>query len=279
MADYISIETLADNLNTDLNALSVSLEGSGDISRVIPFNVVGNIQDYEDSKVYTSDVVVPAIMVNASNSVAASQTYQSYTQVTIVDIYAYTRELDDVIRVVNEYVNTNTGKFTKSNGWTYQQSLTLPDILGRVVDEGEERITVRFNLTYTFIQNGYMSDDVTITLDGNEVPVINYTHKLVKTGVSQPTLDDVGVSKRRNKEGIITKTMRVIHQNATTTNKLHEDIDTGDFLNRTYAFVYTLGTSDYTNSETLVLVDGSISFIENGFVILECIFEKYQDLS
>lgn len=279
MADYINIETLADNLNSDLNTISATLYGNSVIAREIPFNVVGNIQDYEDSKQWATDVIVPAIMINATNNVSPSQVYQSYNQTVIIDMYAFTRELSDVLNVINTYVQENAGKFTKSNGWTYQQNVTLPDVLGRVIDEGEERVTVRFNITYSFVQNGYMSDDVTITIDGEELPVISYVHKLVKSGISTSTIIEAGKTKRKNKDGFISKSLTIIHQNTTAMNKIHEDIDTGDFLNRTYAFVYTLGSTDYTNSESLVLVDGTIRYTENGFVLIDAVFELALDLS
>jgi len=285
MADYISIDTQTDVLNTDLNTISNELFGTGDIARDIPFNVVANVQDYEDDKAYSSDVKVPGIVTALSGTVAPSQKYQAYSDVVLLTIYAFTREVEDTLQVVNEYINQNTGKFSKTDDWTYQLSFERPTVINRGVDEGEERVSILLNITYNYVFKGYTSDDITLKIDGDIIPVTSYSHSMQKIGTDNANLVNVGILKSRPHSSKITKDISMVHVDITGANKIHEDIDAGNLYSRTYSVFYGLGCDEngenctYNNTEVMVLTEGNIQVIEGGFQTLTTKFEIYNDLS
>lgn len=276
MADYITLATMATTLNTALNTLSGTLNTAGDISREIPFNVVEDIQDYEDTKVYSSTVTVPGIMQRLDGNVNPSQVYQQYQDIVLVSIYAFKRELDDVLKVIDEYVQANTGKFTRTTDWVYQMSFKRPTIIDRGVDEGEERVTVALEITYQYIYKGFTSDDVTVKINTVEVPVINYTSKVTKTLKSAPRINASGVIKHKAINTSIQRSITFIHIDNTTLNQVVEDIDSGN-LNRTYSIYYGYGTT-YSNTETMIILEGDIQVAEGGFQIVNVTFGIYYDV-
>ena len=149
MADYVTLDTLAKNFNDNINTISTALFDSSDIEREIPFNVVNDIQDYLDDKVYSETVKVPGIMNRLTGAVAPSQVNQSYNDLVLITIYAYKRELDDTMLVIDNYIAAYTGKFIKTTaGWAYQQTIDRPSLIDRGADEGEERVTIILEIKY-----------------------------------------------------------------------------------------------------------------------------------
>lgn len=284
MASYITLDTLMDNLNTDLNALGVELEGTGKINRAIPFNIVANSQDYEDVKTFSDTAKVPGIGLNLSSTISPSQVYQSYRQVVAVTLNGFTQEIDDIEYLLNEFLSRNTGKFFKSEDWVYQLILELPTFIRTGVDEGEERFSAIFNITYSFLFKGFTSDDILLKINGEEIPVITYTHTMTKDGTTIPSLNNPDENRTKNKVTTVTKVIKFAHINNTELMKVFEDIDTGDFMNQTYTVFYGLGCDEsglnctYDNTETMVLTNGTIQYTEGGFQVIEGTFLIYNNV-
>ena len=285
MADIITLDAIVEQLNTDINALSTTLKASAKITRAIPFNVVANVQDYEDSKVYDADAIVAGIARSLTGTFAPSQNYSAYSDNVLITFYAFTNDVDDLEIVLNEYASAFSGKWVRSGDWIYQANFDRPTIGPRDVDEGEERVIAYLNLTYSFIENGYIASDIMIKIDDVIVPVLSYNHNLVKSGKSSDSKSEGGVVTTRHTKSTITKTIKFIHIANASLTLLLQDIDSGNFLNRTYTVFYglscnTSGTAcTYNNVETMVLNSGDIDFIENGFQFITATFLVYKDLS
>jgi len=271
--DVVTLDTLMTNLNTELDALGVSLFGESKISRAIPFNIAANTQDSTD-KIWTSTVKTPAIGKSLQGSFASSQEYQSYTDRVLVTFYGFNREVDDLMLILDKYAIENTGKYATQDDWIYQLSFEKAEVISREPDEGEERCTIQLEIGYLFLFKGYTSDHITIQINGERVPVRSYTHKLEKEGSTKDSFANGGINQTKNIKGVITKTITFININNTEINKVHEDIDTGTFLNRTYTIFYGLGCDDagencdYDNSDDFVLTSGTIDYTEGGFEII-----------
>lgn len=271
--NVITLDTLLAELQTALDLQATTLLGTGDIERAIPFNISAYTQDLskDKSKPFSATAKVPALGVPITGSFAPSQNYQSYNNIVSLSFYGFNSEKDDLMKVLDQYALDTSGKYFKSDDWIYQLTFEKPTIIGRNTDEGTERVTVVFDIGYLFLYKGYVADDVTITINGEAVPVQTYTHNLTKSGSSKDKLGDLGKVKTKNTKGTIKKVISFVHINNTEINKVHEDIDSGDFLNRTYTLAYALGT-DYSNSDTFVLTDGTINVSEGNFVTISATF-------
>jgi len=282
--NYITLDTLAEQLNTGLNAMSATLEASGDISRVIPFDVSAHTQDYEDAKTYATDVIISGLLSRLTGTVAPSQKYKSYTDTVVLTIYGFTKEVEDMEKVLNEYCLQESGQAYTNGDWIYSGAYERPTIIGRGVDEGEERFSAVLNIDFAFIFKGYTSDDVLIKINDEAIPILSYTHKLTKEGKDGAYVDDGAVVKVFNTKGTITKTIKFIHIDGTEANKIFADIDTGNFLNQEYDFFYGLSCDaagancTYDNEVTMVLTDGTITVVEKQFQTIDATFNILKEL-
>ena len=285
MADIITLDTIIEQLNTDINALSTTLKSNSKITRAIPFNVVANVQDYEDDKQYSSTSIVAGIARSLTGAFTPSQNYQAYSDNILITFYAFTNDVDDMEIILNEYASAYSGKWVRSGDWVYAARFDRPTIGNRDVDEGEERVVAFLNLSYSFILSGYLADDVMIKINTVEVPILSYNHNIVKEGKSSDSKTEGGVITTHHTKSTITKTMKFIHIANASLTELLEDIDTGDYLNREYTIFYGLSCDaagancTYNNTETMVLTSGDIEFQEGGFQFIKATFLKFKDLS
>lgn len=291
MAEYISLNTLAKKLTNDLNTISAELYASSSINRSIPFIISADIDDYnktDENKKYSSTVKVQGLMSQIGGAISPSQVFEAYNDVVLVPIYGYRKELKDMKKVIDLYLQRNTGKFTKSNDWIYQQEFQRPQVIDRGKDNGEKRVTILLEITYKFIFKGYTSDDITIKINGEEIPVLSYTHSNERSGVNNDNLTDAGNLKARNRRSDVTKVIRFVDIDNTEINKVFEDIDKGNYngdYNNTYTVFYGKGydadldTYKYSNTETMIITSGQIQFTQENFQTVEVTLAVYNDLS
>ena len=284
MADIIAFETLVDNLNTELNALSTELFNDSKISREINFEIVPHYQDNEESSKY-DDATIGAVAVRGDGSFAPSQTYSGNTERMIVTFDAFTWDADDMDYILNEYANRNTGKLIKSDDWVYSGTFEKPAFIDRTIDEGEKRIVIFFEILYSFVFKGITSDDILLKINDVEVPVISYVSKIEKNGPSNDTGSDAGKDKSIYVGNTLSKTIKFVHINETEINNILEDIDSGDYLNRTYDIFYGVSCDEnglncvYDNGTvTMVLGQGTVEFTEGRFQTIEATFYYYRTL-
>jgi hypothetical protein len=284
MADLVSFETLINNLNTELNALAVTLKAANKISRAIPFNIVEHYQDSEAEKDWSATVEVDGLARRVGGGFSPSQTYQSYSDRIIIAFDSFTNDAYDMDYILNQYAQLNSGKLVKTDDWVYSGTFDRPQFVDRTVDKGEQRIVVFFEVLYTFVLKGITADDILLKINAVEVPVLSYTSKVEKRGIVTNTIIDPNVEKGLFTSSSISKTIKFIHINDTQINLILEDIDTGNFLNRTYTIFYGVSCDEnglnclYDSTVTAVLSNGSIDYAEGGFQTIEATFLIYNDL-
>lgn len=284
MANLITFETLIDNLNTELNTLATTLKTSGDIERELSFAIVPHYQDNEEEKDYAEDVRIGAVAVRLAGGFRPSQQYQGYNERILVTFDAFTNDSHDMDYLLNEYANQNTGKLIKSLDWVYSASFEKPQFIDRSVDKGNQRVVVFFEILYSFVFKGIISDDITLKINGTTVPVLSYASKIEKRGPVTDTIVIPGEEKAFYTSSLTSKTIKFIHINDTEINNILEDIDSGEYLNRQYTIFYGVGCDEndlnclYDKTHTMVLQTGTVDYTEGGFQQIEATFLPYNSL-
>jgi hypothetical protein len=287
MADLITLKAIVKLLNTDLNALSITLKADTKIDRAIPFAIVPHYQDNEEDKAWSEDVRIGAVAVRLNGSFSPSQQYVGYRDRILVTFDAFTKDANDMDYILNEYARQYTGKFFKLDDWIYQATFEKPSFINRNVDAGEQRVSIFFEIQYDFVFKGIVSDDITLKINNVSVPVLSYVSKIEKKGPTGDVITVPGKDTSRFTTSMISKTFKFIHINNAEINKVLEDVDSGDFLNREYEIFYGVScveveeevTCLYDNGTiTMVISNGGIEFAEGTFQTIEATFLLYKSL-
>jgi hypothetical protein len=278
MADLISFETIIDNLQTGLNTLSNTLSTANRIDSNLQFNIEEHTQDSEADKKYSTGATIDGIAIRIGGTFNPSQQYAGYQERITVTFDAFTRDKNDMDLILNEYATQNSGALTKTSEWVYFASFEKPQFVDRNVDSGEQRVSVYFDVIYSFVFRGILADDILLKINTVEVPVLSYASKIEKEGVTGDTLTDAGVKKAQFTKATTSKYMKFIHINNAQLNSMLQDIDTGSYLNREYTVFYGVACDEnglnclYNSTTTMKLSSGSVEFAEGQFQTIEGTF-------
>lgn len=265
-----TLDTLTALINTEVNELSTRMYGTSDMNREMVVRLTADNQEDLD-KVYSSTVVTPGVVRILTGNIAPSQEFAQINTSIVLELYGFNKDIEDLKILLNTYALENSGVLEVIDTWRVLRAFQMPNFGQVGIDEGEDRIICQLIIDYTFAYNGVMSEDVSITVNELELPILSFAHQIQKEGTSGEIITKPSV----NSSWFTTRTMGysmtfIYLKDNNTMLEIVEDIKTGQFLNRLYTVEYEDG--QFNDKLTMMISTGDISYTTGGYAIISATF-------
>ena len=172
MEKLVSLYTIAQDIETNLNDLVTTLLSSQDITEELVFRVYDDYEEY----VKANDV-----NVILNGNIDPNQVHQLYVQTYVLQILGYRETEDDLKTVLNQYATNNAGAITKLDNWDIVKDFSQTPLFTQITThKGYDRIIGQVAFNYTFVIDGVLSNDCSLSVDGVEMPVLNFASERTK---------------------------------------------------------------------------------------------------
>lgn len=277
---YLTEKEIAAVIQTDLNAIAVSLYNAATITTKVVFYITPNIQEYDrlvemEYEVNDDIIYTPILLKRVSSSIQDDFVQGTYTEAYICEVLAFESGKDAVESIFNQYSYNETVTDSKVIGeWTVLKSRTsqLKFVNTYPATDGsdEERVHYMFDFTWQFVLGGIMDSASTFTIGGNAIDVLNVSFSSDKLAIGNIAFADTNVLPL-GATGF-TLSLTIPAQNLTANKALFEDLLSKKF-NKSYAIEWTI-TNFHTQSYTMIMRSGTVNYVRDQLISYTLTFEE-----
>jgi hypothetical protein len=260
---------LALEVQDRLNAISISLFASKEITDAIVFTVTDDYVEYVNTKPDTTNII--SCMLNFFTGVnSPSKDYNQYTENAVFNLEAEFKQRESIELILEQYVVADSNVPTQNGVWHTEKIITRPLISSPQITNGVDLISATFSLSYQFTEGAVTKNQVVVQINGEAMPILSYS--LTANNGSAPrnrpnTTDTVNTNLVNTNS--ISMSIQYIKNNSQCV-KIAKDLHKRNNINRKYRISYE--DDAFSASDNYVISSGVFSMEDFNIISMEIVW-------
>lgn len=265
----ITSDELTEIIQKDLNDIGSKFNfivGS-EITKIL--NLPKNIKNW---KLNSNDVY--GIFTTESGEFEAIENQDMASINAKLSFYVENEQKSDLMDILSSYISIQNGKPFYSEDREYAIVGTFDALrFGTTsIFQGDDRVALIVGITYTIAKKGILSNDISVSINGNKMLVINATFNMAK-GATQKQFNGSVLTKGKPLSKSKTMAITIVNTNTPLINSIKTEILDDETISTIYNIAYNDGyvefmTPMYLNNGVIGITAGSVATITAEFATI-----------
>lgn len=283
MTKMLTPSDIAVLVESRLNEKAAQLFEAGEVNDKIVFNVTSDYQLYErmQKAEYELDDYQPfsPVIISRINHYEYPADYTRYEESYSFGLYGYADQIDDLERIIKEYTveENTTNKTILVGGFRITKEATDVDFDKDIEPKDgslRKRVIGSGGFSWTFLDGIMTSYDTIVTIDGEEMPYIDWSWERVIGSIQTQTINSTGqTSNYINTKNYLPSIVLPYISTSPVIVELYREL-WNNVYNKSHTLTYYDTALDETFTYPVRIVAGSFSDTQPKVLDFGLVFER-----